>query len=117
MQEGESFKAREQGGSADRHGGRIRHWERTKRRTAMASSERRPHDKLARKPERHIVPFGGLQPAPGRTHPIVEYLLELTGKSRSRVAFIPTATGDSSEALVNMYNRFPPDRCERSQDR
>jgi dipeptidase E len=65
-------------------------------------------------PERHIVPFGGLQPVPGRTHPIVEYLLELTGKSRARVAFIPTALGDSSESLVNLYARFPPERSERS---
>lgn len=64
--------------------------------------------------ERHIVPFGGLRPVPGRTHPIVEYLLGLTGKPRARVAFIPTATGDSSDALVNMYSRVPPERSERT---
>jgi peptidase E len=64
--------------------------------------------------ERHIVPFGGLRAAPGRTHPIVEYLLHLAGKPRAKVAFIPTATGDAAEALVNMYNRFPPQRTERS---
>src|SRR5207253_2465600 len=55
--------------------------------------------------ERHIIPFGGLRSVPGRTHPIVEYLLGLTGKPRARVAFLPTATGDSSEALVNLYGR------------
>lgn len=65
-------------------------------------------------PDRHIVPFGGLRPQPGRTHPIVEYVLELTGKPRAKVAFIPTATGDSAEALVNMYARFPADRSQRS---
>jgi dipeptidase E len=65
-------------------------------------------------PERHIVPFGGLRPTPGRTHPLVEYLLDLSGKPRARVAFIPTATGDSSEVLVNMYARFPAERTERS---
>lgn len=63
---------------------------------------------------RHIVPFGGMRPIPGRTHPLVEYLLDLTGKPRPRVAFIPTATGDSAEALVTMYSRLPPERCERS---
>jgi dipeptidase E len=65
-------------------------------------------------PQRHIVPFGGLRPTPGRTHPIVEYLLALAGKPRAKVAFIPTATGDSSEALVNLYARFPPEQSERS---
>lgn len=60
------------------------------------------------------MPFGGLRPTPGRTHPIVNYLLELTGKPRARVAFIPTATGDASETLVNMYARFPADRSERT---
>jgi dipeptidase E len=64
--------------------------------------------------ERHIVPFGGLRPVPGQTHPIVEYLLGLTGKPRARVAFLPTATGDSNEALINLYGRFPPERSERS---
>lgn len=45
---------------------------------------------------------------------MVAYLLELTGKPRARVAFIPTATGDASETLVNMYARFPAERSERS---
>ena len=64
--------------------------------------------------EQQIIPFGGLRPLPGQTHPLVEYLLGLTGKPRARVAFIPTATGDSNEALVNLYSRFPPERSERS---
>ena len=64
--------------------------------------------------ERHIVPFGGLRPVQGRVHPLIEYLLDLTGKPRVRVAFIPTATGDSNETLVNMYARFPASRCERT---
>jgi peptidase E len=63
---------------------------------------------------RHIVPFGGLTPTPGRVHPLVDYLLTLTGKPRAKVAFIPTATGDSTETLVRMYARFPADRSERS---
>ena len=61
-----------------------------------------------------IVPFGGLRPTPGRTHPIVEYLLELAGKPRARVCFVPTATGDSPTTLVAMYSRFPAARAERT---
>lgn len=64
--------------------------------------------------ERHIVAFGGLRPMPGRIHPIVEFVLDLTGKARAKVAFLPTATGDSTESLVSFYNRFPRDRTELS---
>lgn len=63
---------------------------------------------------RHIVPFGGLRPVPGRIHPLIEYLLELAGKPRARVAFVPTAMGDAPDVLVNMYGRFPADRTERT---
>ena len=63
---------------------------------------------------RHIVPFGGLRPTPERVHPIVEYLLSLVDKPRARVAIIPTAMGDSAEALVRLYARLPADRTERS---
>lgn len=65
-------------------------------------------------PEPTIVPFGGLRPTPGRTHPLVRYLLDLTGKDRAEVCFIPTATGDAAETLVGMYGRFPPERAQRS---
>lgn len=61
-----------------------------------------------------IVPFGGLRPTPGRTHPIVDYLLDLTGKPRAKVCFVPTATGDSTETLLAMYQRFPAARAERT---
>lgn len=64
-------------------------------------------------PVPRIVPFGGLRPVPGRVHPLVNYLLDLTGKPRPRVLFIPTATGDSTESLVNFYQRLPADRSER----
>lgn len=64
--------------------------------------------------ERHIVAFGGLRPTPGRVHPIVDYVLDLTGKPRAKVAIIPTATGDAAESLQLLYARLPPDRAERS---
>jgi peptidase E len=44
----------------------------------------------------------------------VDYLLDLTGKPRPKVCFIPTATGDSPETLINMYSRLPGSRCERT---
>jgi dipeptidase E len=64
--------------------------------------------------ERHIVPFGGLKPTPGRVHPLVDYIHGLTGKPRPKVCCIPTATGDSAEALLAFYNRIPAERAERS---
>jgi peptidase E len=41
-------------------------------------------------------------------------LLELAGKPRAKVCFIPTATGDSTATLVASYQRFPASRCERA---
>ncbi len=64
--------------------------------------------------DRHIVAYGGLRPVPDATHPLVTYVLDLAGKERARVAFVPTAMGDAAQALVNMYARFPAPRCERS---
>lgn len=64
--------------------------------------------------KRHIVAFGGLRPTPGRVHPIVDYVLDLAGKPRARVAILPTATGDAAESLQGLYARLPPDRAERS---
>jgi len=65
-------------------------------------------------PDRQIVPFGGLRATPGRTHPLVNYLLDLTGKERAKVCFIPTATGDAKEMLVTFYERIPAARSERT---
>lgn len=65
-------------------------------------------------PTPRIVPFGGLRPTPGRTHPLVDFLLGLTGKERPRVAFLGTATGDAAENVVAFYNRLPADRAERT---
>lgn len=63
---------------------------------------------------RRIVPFGGLRPAPGRLHPIVDYVLGLTGQEQPRVCLIPTATGDAAESIVAFYNRFPSQRARRT---
>ena len=61
-----------------------------------------------------IIPFGGLRPHASSVHPVIDYLLRLAGKPRPRVAIIPTAMGDSAEALVRLYARLPADRSERS---
>jgi dipeptidase E len=59
-----------------------------------------------------IVPFGGLRPRPGVTHPIVTYLLDLAGKERARIATISTATGDAPEYVAAGFERFPAERAE-----
>ena len=41
-------------------------------------------------------------------------MLDLVGKPRAKVCIIPTATGDSTQTLVGMYQRFPADRAERT---
>jgi dipeptidase E len=59
-------------------------------------------------PERHILPFGGLRHDGRRVHPIIDYVLGLTGKPRNRLCVIATATGDNSVARYRQW--FPPER-------
>lgn len=54
--------------------------------------------------ERHIVAMGGGQRP---DDPIYRFLFGLTGASRPRVLFVPTATGDSDRGIVSFYRRFP----------
>ena len=63
---------------------------------------------------RHIVAFGGLRQLKLGIHPLISYVLSLTGKERPKICFIPTATGDSAASLVNFYDRVPASRAERS---
>lgn len=63
---------------------------------------------------RHIVAFGGLRTRPGARPPIVDYLLDLTGKPRPKVCFIPTARGDQAEAIVQFHTRFSGTPAERT---
>lgn len=60
--------------------------------------------------ERHIIPFGGLRPSERRIHPIIEYVLDVTGKPRARVCVIATATGDAASTLQAYRDRMPPER-------
>lgn len=58
--------------------------------------------------ERHIIPFGGMRRAGHRVHPIIEYVLDSTGKPRVRVCVIATATGDAPP--IGYGDWFPPER-------
>ena len=60
---------------------------------------------------RTIVAVGG-SGRPGG--PLNRYFLELTGKERPRICFLPTAIGDSTDGIVRFYDAFPGDLCERS---
>lgn len=58
-------------------------------------------------PKRQIIPFGGLRATPNRVHPIIDYVLNATGRKRVRVCIIATATGDGGQ---DYRDRFPPER-------
>ena len=65
-------------------------------------------------PQRHIVALGG---GSFRTHPgnaLETFLLELTGKERPRVLFLPTAGGDQEATIELFRERFLAGRCEPS---
>ena len=56
---------------------------------------------------RHIIPFGGLRHTSRRVHPLIDYMLDATGKPRVRVCILATATGDMASHLQDW---FPPER-------
>jgi peptidase E len=54
-----------------------------------------------------IVGFGGRGAAlVGRPSKLDEYVLELTGKDRPRVLYLPTAAADADAFIVGFYERF-----------
>jgi peptidase E len=57
-------------------------------------------------PEPQIVGIGGGGDTPEQTRTLFRHVLSLTGKERPRVLHVPTATGDSTESIVNMYERL-----------
>ena len=62
----------------------------------------------------HIVAFGGFRSVRTGINPLASYVLTITGKERTKVCCIPTATGDSPAALVRFYSNFPASICEPS---
>jgi dipeptidase E len=61
-----------------------------------------------------IVAFGGGGFSMERDSLLLDdYVLSLTGSSRPRVCFLPTASGDADHYVVRFYRRFSPE-CEAS---
>ncbi|MEO7334194.1 MAG: peptidase E [Gemmatimonadales bacterium] len=57
--------------------------------------------------EPRIVALGGASVLPGSTDgPLHQYLLDLTGQSRPRICFLPTASGDDAGSVAAFYGWF-----------
>jgi len=70
---------------------------------------------MASAPTRQIVTFGGGGFSMEAGNPLLDdFVLELTGKERPRVCFVPTASGDADHYVVRFYRTFTADRCEPS---
>ena len=64
---------------------------------------------------RQIVSFGGGGFSMESGNPLLdEFVLDLTGKPRPKVCFLPSASGDADHYLVRFYRHFPASRCEPS---
>jgi dipeptidase E len=60
----------------------------------------------------HIVAMGGARSVMDRRNDaLVDYVLELTGKSDPAVLFLGTATGDDRGYIVSFYETFHSARC------
>ncbi|HET8862303.1 MAG TPA: peptidase E [Solirubrobacterales bacterium] len=64
---------------------------------------------------RQIVAFGGGGFSMESGNPLLDdYVLGLTGASRPKVCFLPSASGDADHYIVRFYRAFPAGRCEAS---
>lgn len=54
----------------------------------------------------HIVGLGGGGDTPEQSDRLHDYVLQLTGKERPKLLFVPTAAADSDEYIVFVYERF-----------
>jgi dipeptidase E len=64
---------------------------------------------------RQIVSFGGGGFSMEAGNPLLdEFVLELTGKPRPKVCFLPSASGDADHYIVRFYRHFSSDRCDPS---
>jgi dipeptidase E len=67
------------------------------------------------KTHRQIVAFGGGGFSMESGNPLLDdYVLELSGRPRPRVCFLPSASGDADHYVVRFYRAFSADRCEAS---
>jgi dipeptidase E len=61
----------------------------------------------------HILAMGGGDVvSPGSQ--LDDYLLELSGKQRPRIGYLPTAGGEQPDGIERFYDAFAPRRCEPS---
>jgi dipeptidase E len=64
---------------------------------------------------RQIVTFGGGGFSMEAGNPLLDkFVLELTGKRRPRVCFLPSASGDADHYIVRFYRHFSAASCEPS---
>ena len=56
--------------------------------------------------ERHIVGLGGGGDTPEQTQCLYDYVLELVGKERPNLMYVPTAIGDDESGGLMFYERF-----------
>jgi peptidase E len=64
---------------------------------------------------RQIVSFGGGGFSMEAGNPLLdEFVLDLTGKPRPKVCFLPAASGDADHYIVRFYRHFDGDRCKPS---
>jgi dipeptidase E len=62
----------------------------------------------------HVLAMGGGGFMTERTSPIESFLLELAGKPRPRVCFVPTPSGDADRAIAAFYEVFSARNCDLS---
>ena len=64
-------------------------------------------------PTRHIVALGGGGFSEEPDNPLLDdFILDLTGKPRPRVCFVPTASGDAAGYVQRFYDAFPAGRAQ-----
>jgi dipeptidase E len=56
--------------------------------------------------QRQIIGLGGGGDTAGQTQALWDYVLGVVGKERPRMLYLPTAVGDSDQAIVGFYERF-----------
>ena len=60
-----------------------------------------------------IVALGGGGFSMEPDNPLLDrYILGLTGKTRPRICFLPTASGDADGLIVKFYTAFGAERCQ-----
>jgi len=57
-------------------------------------------------PDRQIIALGGGGDTPAQSALLWSYVLDVVGKGRPRMLYVPTAIGDSESGTVSFYDRF-----------